>query len=208
MKIPLILATAALMAVGCNQQKQAANDQSRDRKDSIQKSAREAKAEIEKEARAKKEMLDAEVKSAQAKLDAEKARAKAASVDAQPKVDAAAQSIREAAGTVGEKTQVETGTAKSQPTPAATATPPPAKPAETAATEADQQLADQVRTAVQGGVAEATDASKDVQVSAAGGVVTLKGTVKNEEEKSRIDSAAKAVPGVTKVENQLEVKSQ
>ena len=208
MKMPLILATAALMAVGCNQQRQAANDQSRDQKDSIQKSAREAKAEIEKEARAKKEMLDAEVKSAQAKLDAEKARAKAESVDAQPKVDAAAQRIREAAGTVGEKPQVETGAAKSQQTPAATATPTPAKPAETAATESDQQLADQVRTAVQGGVAEATDASKDVQVSAAGGVVTLKGTVKNEEEKSRIDSAAKAVPGVTKVENQLEVKSQ
>jgi osmotically-inducible protein OsmY len=205
MKMPLILAAVALMAAGCNPEKQAANDQSRDqRKDSIQKSAREAKAEIEKEARARKQMLDAEARSAQAKLDAEKARAKAESVDAQSKVDAATQSIRDAAGTAAERTQVEIGTAKSQQSPAA---PTPTKPAETAATGSDQQLADQVRTAIQGGVAEATDASKDVQVSAAGGVVTLKGTVKSEEDKSRLESVAKSVPGVTSVENQLEVKS-
>ena len=209
MKMPLILAAAALLAAGCNQQRQAANDQSRDQnKDSIQKTAREAKAEIDKEAKAKKEMLDAEVKSAQAKLDAEKARAKAQSVDAESKVDAAAQSIREAAGTAAEKTQVETGTGKSQQNPVATATPIPAKPAETSANDSDQKLTDQVRTAIQGGAAEASDVSKDVQLSASGGVVTIKGTVKSEEEKSRIESAAKAVPGVTKVENQLEVKSQ
>ena len=59
MKMPLILAAAALLAAGCNQQRQAANDQSRDQsKDTIQKSARDAKAEIDKEAKAKKEISE------------------------------------------------------------------------------------------------------------------------------------------------------
>ena len=84
------------------------------------------------------------------------------------------------------------------------ATAPPAA----ASTEADQKLADQVRTAL-GGTAEANaEAAKSIQVAASSGTITLKGSVKTEEEKTRIETAAKAVPGVSKVENQLEVKAE
>ena len=191
MKKSLVLMAAAVLAVGCDQQKQASNDSTTTSdKSDIRQSVREAKSDVDKQARAQKEMLDSEAKAAQAKIDAEKARAKAESTEAQAKVDAASQGIRDAAGTASAKAQSEIGAAKG-------------------ATDADQKLAEQVRTAVNGGTAEATtDASKNIQVSASGGTVTLKGTVKSETEKSRIETAAKAVPGVTKVENQLEVKAE
>ncbi|HEY0551971.1 MAG TPA: BON domain-containing protein [Verrucomicrobiae bacterium] len=216
MKTPFILtvAAAAILAVGCDQQKQAVNDRSIDsEKNNIQKSAREAKAEVDKQAKVQKDMLEAEAKSAQAKLDAEKARAKAeATPDAQPKVDAAAQNIRDAAGAVGARIQTETGTERNPAittTPSAAPTTPTATTPATTASETDQKLSDQVRTAISGGAAEANaDAAKAIQVSASGSTVTLKGSVKSEEEKTRIETAAKAVSGVSKVENQLEVKAE
>jgi hyperosmotically inducible periplasmic protein len=191
MKKSSVLFAVAILAAGCDQQKQASNNTATTpEKNEIRQSAREAKSEVDKQARAQKEMLDSEAKAAQAKIDAEKARTKAESTEAQTKVDTASQSIRDAAGTAGAKVQTEVGAAKS-------------------ATDSDQKLADQVRTAVNGGTAEATtDASKNIQVSASGGTVTIKGTVKSDTEKSRIETAAKAVPGVTKVENQLEVKAE
>src|SRR5204863_2637966 len=119
-------------------------------------------------AKAQKDMLDAEAKSAQAKLDAEKSRLKAESTpDAQPKVDAAAQNIRDAAGAVGNRIQTETGANRNPATPA---------PASTSS-ETDQKLADDVRTAISGGAAEANaDAAKAIQVNASGGTITLKGS--------------------------------
>jgi len=206
MKTPFILtvAAAAILAVGCDQQKQAVNDRSIDsEKDNIQKTAREAKSEVDKQAKAQKDMLEAESKSAQAKLDAEKARLKAESTpDAQPKVDAAAQNIRDAAGAVGTKVQTEVGTA---PNPITTA---PTTPA-TTASDVDQKLSDQVRTAIFGATAEGIAApSTSVQINASGGAITLKGSVKTQEEKTRIETAAKNVPGVSKVDNQLEVKAE
>jgi osmotically-inducible protein OsmY len=66
---------------------------------------------------------------------------------------------------------------------------------------------EQVRAAVTPAGADSS-AVQTVQVTAAGGVVTLKGNVKTEEEKTRMETAAKAVPGVTKVENQIEVKAE
>ena len=75
--------------------------------------------------------------------------------------------------------------------------------------ESEQKLTEQVRTAISSGTAEANaDAAKAIQVSASGGTITLKGSVKSEEEKTRIETAAKAVAGVSKVENQLEVKAE
>ena len=212
MKTPFILtvAAAAILAVGCDQQKQAINDRSIDsEKDNIQKTAREAKSEVDKQAKAQKDMLEAEAKSAQAKLDAEKARLKAeATPDAQPKVDAAAQNIRDAAGAVGTRVQTETGTDRNPATQPAVTPATPTAPSITTATDADQKLADQVRS-VLGGTAEANaEAAKNIQVSASGGTITLKGSVKTEEEKTRIETAAKAIPGVSKVENQLEVKAE
>jgi osmotically-inducible protein OsmY len=208
MKTPFILtvAAAAILAVGCDQQKQALNDRSIDsERSNIKKTAREAKSEVDKQAQAQKDMLDAEAKSAQAKLDAEKARTKAESIpDPQPKVDAAAQNIRDAAGAIGARIQTETGAARNPATPTPTTTTAPST-----VNESDQKLADQVRTAVFGGAAEANaDAGKTIQVSASGSTVTLKGSVKSEEEKTRVETAAKAVAGVSKVENQLEIKAE
>jgi len=216
MKKALVLIAAVILAVGCDRQRQASNnDSTTSEKSAIRKSVREAKSEVDKEARAQKEILDAEAKAAQARLDAEEARAKAAATDAQAKVDAASQNIREAAGTASAQAQSEVGAAKSTTPPPTTVppaesvtTPAPTPPATTSATD-DQKLADQVRTAINGGTTDATaDAGKNIQVSASGGTVTLKGTVKTQEEKTRIETAAKAVSGVTKVENQLEVKAE
>ena len=206
MKTPLILAAIALIAVGCDQQKQSADTRSlEDNKDSIQKSARAAKSEIEKEASAKKEIIEAEAKSAQARIDAEKARAKAATLDAQSKLDAATQNIRDA-GAAGARAQREVGASKNPVQPVAT---PPVEPTvippSTATAEADQKLIDQVRTAV---VPADAIAAPTVQVMATGGVVTLKGMVKTEAEKTRMETAAKGVSGVTQVNNQIEVKTE
>lgn len=45
-------------------------------------------------------------------------------------------------------------------------------------------------------------------ITQAGGIVTLRGVVDNQAEKDRIDVLAKAVTGVTRVDNQLEVKTR
>src|ERR1043166_6453209 len=87
MKNTIVLMAAAILAVGCDQQRQANNNTSTSpEKDQIRQSARDAKSEVDKQARAEKEMLDKEAKAAQAKIDAETARAKAAATDAQSKV--------------------------------------------------------------------------------------------------------------------------
>ncbi len=46
----------------------------------------------------------------------------------------------------------------------------------------------------------------NVKLVAAGGVVTLRGPVANAAEKARVASIAGSVPGVTSVDNQLDVK--
>lgn len=46
----------------------------------------------------------------------------------------------------------------------------------------------------------------NVKLVAAGGVVTLRGPVTNAAEKARVESIAAAVHGVTRVDNQLDVK--
>jgi osmotically-inducible protein OsmY len=48
--------------------------------------------------------------------------------------------------------------------------------------------------------------AKNVKVTTAGTKVTLKGTVKSEQDKSLIESAARQTAGVTNVDNQLKVK--
>lgn len=47
----------------------------------------------------------------------------------------------------------------------------------------------------------------NVKIMAIGGVVTLRGPVKSEEEKAKVESLAKQVPGVTSVENHLDIKT-
>lgn len=47
----------------------------------------------------------------------------------------------------------------------------------------------------------------DVQVSVQNGVVTLKGSVASQQDKQDVESRVKAVAGVTRVDNQLEIKA-
>ena len=208
MRIPLMITAVALIAVGCDQQQQErarAERSAGESKDSIQESAQQAKAAIEDEAEAKKQMLEAEAKAAQARIEAEQARAKAQAADASAKVDSATENIREAAGTAGQTTEKETGVSEPSSQPG---TEKPSQPGAEPAGD-DQKLAEQVRTSLNGAATDPdASASRNIEVSAADGVVTLKGTVKSDIEKQQLEARAKAVPGVNKVENQLEVKAE
>lgn len=217
MKKTLILtvAAAAIIATGCDRQKQATNNQAiESEKENIKQSVREAKSEVDRKANAQKEMLNAEAKAAQASLDAEKARIKAESTpNPQAAVDTAAQNIRDAAGSVGAKVQTEVGTEKNVTTPTVTpsvTTPAPTTPTPaTTTSETDQKLIEMVRTVVLGENTEVNaEVAKAIEITATDGAVTLKGSVKSEEEKARMETAAQGVTGVTKVDNQLEVKPQ
>ena len=52
-----------------------------------------------------------------------------------------------------------------------------------------------------------TMTAKNVKIITAGGQVTLRGPVKTEEEKAKIEQLAKSAAGAAKVDNQLEVKA-
>jgi hypothetical protein len=218
LKTSLTVAAAAILAVGCDRQRQASNDRSLEgNKDAVQKSVREAKSEVDKQAKAQKDILEAEAKSAQAKLDAEKARVRAESTDAQGKVDAAAQNIRDASGAASTRSSSDTGTGRATvtapPSETTPVTPPPPTPTTpsttptptTANAESDQKLTEQVRSAVVGG-GDDNAGAKTIQVSVAGGTVTLSGSVASDTEKAQAEQKAKAVSGVNKVDNQLQVK--
>ena len=47
----------------------------------------------------------------------------------------------------------------------------------------------------------------NVKILVEGGAVTLRGPVKSEEEKAKIETLAKQVPGITTTDNQLDVKT-
>jgi hyperosmotically inducible protein len=71
--------------------------------------------------------------------------------------------------------------------------------------EADIQISAAVRKAVVDDKALSVNA-KNVKITTANSVVTLRGPVKSEQEKSAIESKAKAVAGVSRVDNLLEVE--
>jgi len=71
--------------------------------------------------------------------------------------------------------------------------------------EADIQISAAVRKAVVDDKALSTNAH-NVKITTNGGVVTLRGPVKSDGEKSSIESKAKAVAGVSRVDNLLEVE--
>ena len=48
----------------------------------------------------------------------------------------------------------------------------------------------------------------NVKLVAAGGVVTLRGPVDSDDEKARVESVVQGVSGVSRVDNQLDVKTQ
>lgn len=70
---------------------------------------------------------------------------------------------------------------------------------------ADIKVAAAVRKAIVADDSLSTTAH-NVKLVAAGGVVTLRGPVKNAAERARVEEIAKGAPGVTSVENQLDVK--
>ena len=79
------------------------------------------------------------------------------------------------------------------------------KPTDQPNDRADIKVAAAVRRAI---VKDSSLSMKahNVKLVAAGGVVTLRGPVANAAEKARVASIAAAVPGVTHVDNQLDVK--
>ena len=72
--------------------------------------------------------------------------------------------------------------------------------------KSDIKLAAAVRRAIVKDKALSTTAH-NVKLTAADGVVTLRGPVKNDDEKSAVETLVKGVFGVTEVNNQLDVKN-
>lgn len=70
----------------------------------------------------------------------------------------------------------------------------------------DRNLLAAVRRAIVGDKSLSTMAH-NVKVLVEGGVVTLRGPVKNESEKAKVESLAKRVKGITSTDNQLDVKA-
>ncbi len=73
--------------------------------------------------------------------------------------------------------------------------------------EADRKLLQAIRRAVTKDDAISTN-GHNVKILAKDGVVTLRGPVKDENEKSRIGDLATKTAGVTKVDNQLEIAAK
>ncbi|HEV7816609.1 MAG TPA: BON domain-containing protein [Janthinobacterium sp.] len=71
---------------------------------------------------------------------------------------------------------------------------------------ADRKLLAAVRRAVVQDKTLSTTA-RNVKIMAANGVVTLRGPVKSDDEKSKIETLAKQVDGVSSVDNRLDVKT-
>jgi hyperosmotically inducible periplasmic protein len=72
--------------------------------------------------------------------------------------------------------------------------------------ETDRQISANVRQAVVGDNSLSTNAH-NVKIVTSGGTVTLRGPVKSMEEKAAIETKAKQVAGVTRVDNLLEIEA-
>ena len=83
----------------------------------------------------------------------------------------------------------------------------------TEAPRAQEQLGAQSTEVVQGVRQKLMDAdlslaAKNVQIMAEGGKVTLRGDVPSEGERARVEQLARSVPGVTDVDNRLEIGAE
>jgi hypothetical protein len=72
-------------------------------------------------------------------------------------------------------------------------------------TDADQLLADKIRTALTQD-ASLSASAKNVDISIASGKVTLRGNVKSQAEKKAVEAKAREIAGAAEVENHLKVK--
>src|SRR5262245_57216300 len=70
--------------------------------------------------------------------------------------------------------------------------------------EADQTITQKIREALTSDESLSTNA-KNVKIITNNGMVTLRGPVKNEQEKRAVEAKTKRVPGIKNVDNQLEV---
>ena len=73
--------------------------------------------------------------------------------------------------------------------------------------DADRTVTQQVRKAIVADDSLSTDA-KNVKVITVDGVVTLRGPVANAEERNKVAAKVNGVPGVKRVDNQLEVAAR
>lgn len=71
----------------------------------------------------------------------------------------------------------------------------------------DVKITAEIRRAILAESGMSTDA-QNCKIITENGVVTLRGPVRDQAEKDLIDSKAKAVAGVTRVDNQLEIKAK
>jgi hyperosmotically inducible periplasmic protein len=79
-------------------------------------------------------------------------------------------------------------------------------PGDQSESEADRTLTQQVRKAVVADDSLSTMA-KNIKIITIDGVVTLRGPVQNPREKEIIEAKAQQIPGINKIDNQLEVKT-
>ena len=79
-----------------------------------------------------------------------------------------------------------------------------AAPLQQSTSEADQKITDAVRRALTDDKRLSMSA-KSVNIATVNGVVTLRGSVPDEKEKMIVASTPKGVPGVSKVNDQLEI---
>jgi osmotically-inducible protein OsmY len=79
-------------------------------------------------------------------------------------------------------------------------------PGDQSESEADRTLTQQVRKAVVADDSLSTMA-KNIKIITIDGVVTLRGPVQNPREREIIEAKAQQIPGINKIDNQLEVKT-
>jgi osmotically-inducible protein OsmY len=70
----------------------------------------------------------------------------------------------------------------------------------------DTQIVASIRDALTKDLSLSAEARNNIKIVSESGVVTLSGQVATEEEKMKIETFARNVPGVTRVENNLDVK--
>lgn len=188
MKKIIVIASAALAIVGCNQEDKSIKESAGAQKDRVEQSEKAQKEALNQQKKQIESRKDAAEDQAKAQKEAAQAEAKAekAQIDAQKeKVEADAKA---------QKAQIESKE----------------KIQEAAGAATDAEIEMRVRTAL--GITETTPtgtaiAFKDIKISVKDGVVTLKGTVKTEAEKADAETKAKTVSGVKSVDNQIDVQA-
>jgi len=80
-------------------------------------------------------------------------------------------------------------------------------PMDQSETSADIKITAEIRKAIMADNAMSTNAQNCKIITEKSGIVTLRGVVASQAEKDSVEAKAKAVAGVTRVENLLEIKA-